>query len=44
MINQQCKKCGKSYNSLADGLCFHCDPKHWKTWFDKIYGDKSKKK
>ena len=39
MINQQCKKCGKSYNSLADGLCYH-----WKNWFDKIYGDKSKKK
>jgi hypothetical protein len=40
MTNQNCKKCRKSYNSLADGLCFYCDYNHWYKWFDKWNGDK----
>jgi len=38
MLNQKCRKCGKSYNSLADGICFYCDKEHWKVYFDKFRG------
>ena len=33
--NLTCKKCGKKFNMLADGICFHCDPKHWDDFFNK---------
>jgi NMD protein affecting ribosome stability and mRNA decay len=34
----KCKKCGKNYNSLADGVCFFCDKEHWYSYFKKLAG------
>ena len=41
-IKVKCKQCKKSYGSLADGLCFHCDQTHWQTWFKQFNGEKKR--
>ena len=43
MKTQKCKQCKKNYNSLADGLCFHCNPEHWFKYFYKQYHPKDTK-
>lgn len=36
----KCQKCGKTYNMLAEGICYHCDPKYWDNYFTKLSGKK----
>jgi hypothetical protein len=38
MTSQKCKKCNRTYKSLADGLCFFCDKEHWRNYFNKFKG------
>lgn len=39
-MREICKKCGKHYKSLADGICFHCDKLHWTAYWNKIFTPK----
>jgi len=41
-MKNKCIKCGKSYNSLADGICFFCDKKKWEAHFNKFAGKNRK--
>lgn len=33
-----CKKCGRNYKMLADGICFYCNQEHWFAYFKKFEG------
>jgi len=42
MDKAKCKKCGKPYKTLVNGVCHNCNPEAWSSHFKKLYRSKGK--